>query len=1001
MHSKPIVLLFVLLLLGVAYGRNSPRIRYALTHLGNSAVTNKKSVKNKPQKVKKLRTREFAGNCYDINWATWTSFSDVKTTTGSIIDADGTSIGITMSANYKFGSTPSIYTYARFSTYPATIPNSTVPKTTWAAGAGGSTEMCFSRPVTNPVLLLSSLGSSLPQSATLDFSIPYVVLYDGGGMVYNNSTKLTGTEGYAIIMFPGEFTCVTINSSTPENYTNLTWGIRPQPFTVNVIENSAICGSTTVTASGGTTYQWDGGDTPEKATNTFHQSGTYLVTVTNAAGCVTSASKAVTVRNLITPTISSFTIPQQLNATVIDEANKTITLTMPAGTNLAALQPVIAVSGGGIAVPSSGATQNFTNPVLYSVTNTCSSEIYKVTVVIEKQVTTCSGSANILTGDTPAPAGTYTWQTFEGNSWVNAPGTFNTANYQTAALTNTIAANSIFKIRRQVTVGANVTTDSYYQLTAQLTTAITNNKANAPAVISFCDSGDPALITGSIPNGGTGTFTYQWQASADNITFNNITDATAKDFDPTVLTASTYYRRTATSGICTLPVVSNVVTIIILGTPLNAVLTPVSPICAGSVAALSVKSPIAGLSYNWYDSAAKNNLLFSGPTYITGPLTTNKNYFVEVSNGTCTNARLANIAVLVVNPPPAPTLALIPSSICQGATATLNVSSPQGALKYNWYTSAAGVTPAFTGTQFNTTATAANVAYYVEAVNASGCASARTAANISATAAPSITTQGAIVCPGTGTTLTATSTDNNVTTRWYSSMTGGISVYTGASFPTPVINTATTYYAEAINNANGCVSVTRAAAAIQIRTPLPAPSVAADVIKETSVSFKWAAVPGATGYQISTDNGQTFNSPSSGPAGLSHVVTGLTNGKGATIIVRASGLSGCELSGTSVAVTAIAINPFADQIYVANAFTPNGDGNNDVVYVHSENITTVKFYVYDQWGELLFASTSKQGGWDGTYKGQPEPAGVYVYYVQAVMTDGKQVNKKGTITLIR
>ncbi|HZY37416.1 MAG TPA: FG-GAP-like repeat-containing protein [Mucilaginibacter sp.] len=88
-------------------------------------------------------------------------------------------------------------------------------------------------------------------------------------------------------------------------------------------------------------------------------------------------------------------------------------------------------------------------------------------------------------------------------------------------------------------------------------------------------------------------------------------------------------------------------------------------------------------------------------------------------------------------------------------------------------------------------------------------------------------------------------------------------------------------------------------------------------------------------------------------------------------------------------------------IYVPNAFTPNGDGKNDQVHVHSESIQTMSFYIYDQWGELIFTTTNIQNGWDGTYKGTKEPVGVYVYYLQATMIDGQKITKKGTITLIR
>jgi gliding motility-associated-like protein len=124
-------------------------------------------------------------------------------------------------------------------------------------------------------------------------------------------------------------------------------------------------------------------------------------------------------------------------------------------------------------------------------------------------------------------------------------------------------------------------------------------------------------------------------------------------------------------------------------------------------------------------------------------------------------------------------------------------------------------------------------------------------------------------------------------------------------------------------------------------------------------------------------------------------------GQTVTILVRALGNTVCETSPDSKPVMGIAAEPNVDKIFVANAFTPNGDGKNDIVYVHNDNIKTLKFYIYDQWGNMLFQSQSPQKGWDGTYKGKLQPVGVYVYYLEAIMNDGQPVTKKGTITLLR
>ncbi|TWR30348.1 T9SS type B sorting domain-containing protein [Mucilaginibacter pallidiroseus] len=494
-----------------------------------------------------------AVNCYDINWATWGTFNDVNTTTGSVLDADGSPISITMSANYSFGSTPSIYTYSRFSSYPSNIPNSTVPKTTWAAGAGGTTTMCFSKTVTNPVLLLSSLGSSLPTSSKLQFSTPYVVLFDGGGMVYNDSKNITGTEGYAIIMFPGDFTCVTINSSTPENYTNLTWGIRPQPFNIAITDLPSSCGSAVVTANGGIKYKWDGGDTPDQATNTFHQSGTYLLTVTNASGCVTSVSKTINVNTAATPTITSFSFPQQNYAAVINQAAHTINVEVSSKADIKRLIPAITISNGTIS-PASASEQDFTNDVIYHLTSTCGVADYRVTVkvAVSNVMKICQTEQNILIPGSLISGATYQWQRYSNGTWQSTGLSGTNSSY--IAPVSTGSAEIVDSYRRQVTVNNIISYDNYTDVYNE--PSILNNLVTADKQ-TICVIGDKTLnITGNIPSGNS--VIYQWQSSTDNNAWATITGATQKDLQINFTsTVSLYYRRLANNSTCN--AISNVV----------------------------------------------------------------------------------------------------------------------------------------------------------------------------------------------------------------------------------------------------------------------------------------------------------------------------------------------------------------------------------------------------------------------------------------------------------
>ena len=394
--------------------------------------------------------------------------------------------------------------------------------------------------------------------------------------------------------------------------------------------------------------------------------------------------------------------------------------------------------------------------------------------------------------------------------------------------------------------------------------------------------------------------------------------------------------------------------------------------------------------------------MFTGVTYVTNPVNASTTFYVEAVSSTCSSLSLATVQVNVTSAPATPLVVNSQVPACSGSMATLSISNPQNGLTYNWYTSATGGSPVYTGVDFVTPAITANATYYAEAANNGGCSSAtRAPVNVTMNPLPVLTVQGAAVCPGSNAVLTASSSTANVTINWYAGATGGSIIHTGNTYTTPAVTANTSYYAEAVNNATGCVSASRSQVQATLLGQLAAPVVSVAATTISSITFQWDAVDGAIGYQVSIDNGQTFGDPSSGPDGLTNTITGLQPNQSVTIIVRATGVLSCQLSTSSTAVTAEAVSALGDHIYVANAFTPNGDGNNDVVYVHSDNIKSLKFYVYDQWGELIFTSLSQQNGWDGTYRGAKEPVGVYVYYLEAIMYSGDKVTKKGSITLLR
>lgn len=91
----------------------------------------------------------------------------------------------------------------------------------------------------------------------------------------------------------------------------------------------------------------------------------------------------------------------------------------------------------------------------------------------------------------------------------------------------------------------------------------------------------------------------------------------------------------------------------------------------------------------------------------------------------------------------------------------------------------------------------------------------------------------------------------------------------------------------------------------------------------------------------------------------------------------------------------------AEHMYVPNAFTPNGDGNNDLFLIYSQDIQKVNVKIFNRWGELVFESLNQFQGWDGMYKGVLAPSGLYTYTVQATRLDNSKEEKNGSIMLIR
>lgn len=89
-------------------------------------------------------------------------------------------------------------------------------------------------------------------------------------------------------------------------------------------------------------------------------------------------------------------------------------------------------------------------------------------------------------------------------------------------------------------------------------------------------------------------------------------------------------------------------------------------------------------------------------------------------------------------------------------------------------------------------------------------------------------------------------------------------------------------------------------------------------------------------------------------------------------------------------------------IDVPTAFTPNGDGNNDVIYVKGWGLKQLlEFKIFNRWGQCVFQTDDIHQGWDGTFKGMKQDMDTYAYTVKALTYGGKTMTKNGLINLMR
>ena len=559
-------------------------------------------------------------------------------------------------------------------------------------------------------------------------------------------------------------------------------------LSVNVSASStSICAGNkvllTASASGGTgpySYTWSTGETSQSIN--VNKEDTYTVIVSDKTPGCQPVSKSI---NIITaPTPDAPTAASQL---VCTNTSATLHATAPGGF----YQWFDAPTGGNFL----GSGDTFVTPPITS----------GITFYVQTTVNGCTSlRSGVFVNATGNPAVAGMTVCYGNSATLTASGGDSYEWYASSTGGSVLGTGSTF-----VTPILTATTNFYVVAT---TNGCVSARTPVPAIVtpapqmpvangtSIC-SGSKATLHVTAPGQGI----YSWF----DVPSGGTPLILSPDYTTPPLTQSTTYYVENTINTCESARTAVTVTVnAIPQVPGDQTVT----ICKGSSVLLTASATPTG-TYQWYNSPSGGQPIATGVTYQTPILNNSTTYYVLATNGGCSSG-LSAVKVVISPPPAAPSVS--GTIICSGSSATLNATGPGGT--YEWYSTATGGTPIYTGAGFTTPALTLTTKYYVQTI-LSGCTSARTAVTVTVNpVVPPPLANNTSTCSGSSASLAATG--GSGTYEWYDSPTGGALLSSGQAYTTPALTTTTTYYVQT-TTAGGCISA-RKAVTVTVN-PAPAP----------------------------------------------------------------------------------------------------------------------------------------------------------------------------------
>jgi gliding motility-associated-like protein len=393
------------------------------------------------------------------------------------------------------------------------------------------------------------------------------------------------------------------------------------------------------------------------------------------------------------------------------------------------------------------------------------------------------------------------------------------------------------------------------------------------------------------------------------------------------------------------------------------------------------------IAYQWnFGDTNTSNL--AEPTHQYATAGTYTVTLIATDPSTCNMADTA-IAVITIGGAVPTLITSNDTTLCgPGNSVTLSASSSGTGANYHWSTESDFsnmLNPSLNDSTIVVTPTATTT-YFIQTYNAIACATVDSVI-VTVSLGQVELSPDAFICADDTVPLTVTGADVGSTFSW-SPLAGIVSGQgTGTIFVNPAF---TTNYLVLVTGPTGCTWNDNVTVTVSDLNASSVTATANPIVIQSGNSSQLLATPD-TGVTYTWFPDSTLNNPNiADPVATPAITTTYT------VIVS----DGVCTAVDSVRVEVRELNCDEPDIFVPNAFSPNGDDNNDVLFVRSTFITEIEFKIFDRWGELVFETTDINEGWDGTYKGKVVDPAVFVYYLDAVCADQQTYFNKGNITVV-